>query len=512
MRAIRAAIYCRVSTKRQSEADKISIPQQIEKCKDLVKENGWTLAQTETDPGYSSNTLNRPGLQNLLKNVGRFDVLVIYDPDRLSRDNALVEATIYNELDNHRIQVTSVSQPLPIVSPNEYDPRENDTIYIQRRVSGLAGGLDNRRRTRRLMAGLQAKQKNGFMVKPRAYGYAVRYEQVGENGKPRLLRKTVIVEEEAATVRAIFQDYISGLSTYSIAWGLNRDRILSKNGKLWSSATVRDLLHNPVYCGKVRMNYTPRKNGKMYRSPRSEWILSDGKHEPIIDEQTYKQTQIVFERKARKHRAVGSSKLLSGLVKCGFCRWSMTSEGSHTPKKSGKYSCGKYKTTGTCQRNPILISELEDAVIRDIHKLLDEPSLIKKLERNRRGEDVAEIKQGIKRLENKLKLYPTRRSRLFELYETKAITRGGFLDRKEELAMEEKHILKEVVKARGLLEKVSTRKITLEMMQKALANFVQNFDKHDTMRRKQALRSLIQTVEVKNRILSVNFRFSSATE
>src|SRR5215216_370473 len=83
----RAAIYARVSTLRQAQAQ--TIEQQLTRLQAHVQEQGWILTDEHIfrDDGYSGATLNRPGLDDLRDraSLADFDVVVITAPDRLDR-------------------------------------------------------------------------------------------------------------------------------------------------------------------------------------------------------------------------------------------------------------------------------------------------------------------------------------------------------------------------------------------------------------------------------------------
>ncbi|GAI90011.1 unnamed protein product [marine sediment metagenome] len=87
---MRAAPYARVSTDKQAE--KYGIPSQIEELGKRCLERGWTIVldgdkEAFIDDGYSGVELDRPALNRLRQAAreGRVDVVLAYDPDRLSR-------------------------------------------------------------------------------------------------------------------------------------------------------------------------------------------------------------------------------------------------------------------------------------------------------------------------------------------------------------------------------------------------------------------------------------------
>src|SRR5438552_2998820 len=124
MNTIRAAVYCRVSTKRQAGEDRISIPDQLRECKTHIDKQGWALAGEYIDPGVSANLLDRPGLNRLLHSMDTWDVVVAWDFDRFYRDKRGVAGFILDTLDENRKQITSTKQPIPIFDPKTFDPKQ----------------------------------------------------------------------------------------------------------------------------------------------------------------------------------------------------------------------------------------------------------------------------------------------------------------------------------------------------------------------------------------------------
>jgi len=78
--------YARVSSEDQATAG--SIESQLQYIKHWASREKWTLLRIYQDDGLSGKDMNRPGLQELLKNsaLGKFQAVVCYHNDRLSRD------------------------------------------------------------------------------------------------------------------------------------------------------------------------------------------------------------------------------------------------------------------------------------------------------------------------------------------------------------------------------------------------------------------------------------------
>src|SRR5947199_7108480 len=116
---IRAAIYARVSTDQQAEAN--TIASQVEALEERLGRDGLPLEQELRflDEGCSGSTLDRPSLERLRDAAaeGAIDRLYIHSPDRLARSYAY-QVLLVDEL--RRCGVVVVFLNLPIgCSPEE---------------------------------------------------------------------------------------------------------------------------------------------------------------------------------------------------------------------------------------------------------------------------------------------------------------------------------------------------------------------------------------------------------
>src|SRR5262249_30099165 len=99
---MRVALYARVSTSRQAQAQ--TIEQQLERVQEQVHAPGETVAKQEVfrDAGYSGASLSRPGLDQLRDRVAlaEFDRVVVTAPDRLAR-KYVHQVLLIEELQSH---------------------------------------------------------------------------------------------------------------------------------------------------------------------------------------------------------------------------------------------------------------------------------------------------------------------------------------------------------------------------------------------------------------------------
>jgi hypothetical protein len=118
-------------------------------------------------------------------------------------------------------------------------------------------------------------------------------------------------------------------------------KVPTQKGGIWVVATVRDILINPAYNGKIRWKWRPQKktmtDGEIIiERPRArveEYILIDGLHEAIIAPDVFAKAQEMISQ--NPPRPVGEKHVvknpLAGLLRCGKCGRSM----SRRPYQSG---------------------------------------------------------------------------------------------------------------------------------------------------------------------------------
>lgn len=94
----RAAVYIRVSTQEQAQ-EGYSVGEQRERLIAYCKAHDWAIADIYVDGEYSRANLNRPAIQKLMKETQKFDVVLVYKLDRLSRSQRdtlyLIEEIFY---------------------------------------------------------------------------------------------------------------------------------------------------------------------------------------------------------------------------------------------------------------------------------------------------------------------------------------------------------------------------------------------------------------------------------
>lgn len=292
---------------------------------ELANRLNLTIAKIYKEIVSGESISARPEMQKLLDDVANnlYDGVLVMDIDRLARGNGI---------DQGIISQTFMYAGTKIITPTKtYDPNnEFDEEYFE-------FGLFMSRReykiiNRRLQRGRVASIKEGKYVgsKP-PYGYK-KVRLINDKGytlEP--------IQEQADIIKAIFEWYTIGklqadstrkhLGTALIARELNNMHIKSYTNNFWTSSSIRDILINPIYVGKVRWNWRPEKkkmvDGKIIkeRCRETDFLLCNGLHEAIITQETFDLAQeIISKNQTRPVRGDKSvQNPLASLVVCAKC-------------------------------------------------------------------------------------------------------------------------------------------------------------------------------------------------
>ena len=112
----RAALYIRVSTLEQAQ-EGYSVGEQRERLIAYCKAQDWLIADIYVDGGYTGSNLNRPGIQKLMSETEKFDVVLVYKLDRLSRSQRDTLYLIEEIFRPNKVDFVSMQESFDTSSP-----------------------------------------------------------------------------------------------------------------------------------------------------------------------------------------------------------------------------------------------------------------------------------------------------------------------------------------------------------------------------------------------------------
>jgi site-specific DNA recombinase len=403
-----AAIYTRVSSDQQRENK--TIGSQVDELLNFAKEQGYVVPDEYVfkDEGYSGAILVRPGLEKVrdLSAEGQIDAVLIYSPDRLSRNYAY-QVVLIDEF------ASSGTELLFVNSPKGDTPEEALLLQLQGMISEYERAIIRERCRRGKLFKAKSGVVNVLCGAPYGFNYikktdvtAARYE---------------INEDQALVVREVYQLYAEEfLSIGAITRQLNAQKVPTRKGiSKWERSTVWGILRNPAYCGKAcygKTEHTDRqritkplraeggyvaKNGCTKEKPRKEWI--EIPVPPIVNQSIF---DIVQERlannKLHSTRNTKVETLLQGMMVCRECGYSLYRTFTTTSAKNKIYyyrcfGSDDYRFEGgkKCTCRPVRQDYLDNIVWQEVVALLEDPTLIQK-EVEKRGDETRKASPVLK--------------------------------------------------------------------------------------------------------------------
>jgi len=292
----RCAVYTRKSHEEGLDQEFNSLDAQAESCKAYIASQaglGWKLRDAPYDDGgISGGHMDRPGLQQLIKNIkaGLIDVIVVYKVDRLTR--SLTDfAKLVDVFDEHGVSFVSVTQAF-----NTTTSMGRLTLNVLLSFAQFEREVTAERIRDKTAA---SKAKRLWMGGNVPLGY--RNED----------KKLYIRDDEAKTVHLIFELYLKHKNVRLLKGELDERNTVSrkhvlKSGKQTGGCPLsRGLLYriltNSIYIGKIQ------HKDKIY----------EGQHEAIITKSIWDQVKAILKTNAIKRTTIGNSKsptLLAGLL------------------------------------------------------------------------------------------------------------------------------------------------------------------------------------------------------
>lgn len=350
VRKLRCAIYTRKSSEEGLDMEFNSLDAQREACEAYIasqRSEGWVeLDERYDDGGFSGGTIERPALKRLLGDIekGLVNVVVVYKIDRLSR--ALMDfAKLVDAFDRNGVTFVSVTQSF------------NTTTSMGRLTLNILLSFAQFEREvigERIRDKFAASRKRGMWMG----GFVPLGYEVKD-------RKLVINEPEAATVRMIFERFLSVGSATKLAKTLAAENVKTRTGRLVDKGILYKMLNNRVYVGDAV------HKGTAY----------PGEHQPIITRAVWDKVRGILSEspRVRAGRARATTPaLLKGLI---FGPTGCAMSPTHTKKGNKLYRYYISQTVikngaGACPVGRVPAGDIESIVIDQIRSYLRAPEVI----------------------------------------------------------------------------------------------------------------------------------------
>ena len=464
----RAALYIRVSTLEQAQ-EGYSVGEQKERLIAYCKAKDWLIADIYVDGGYTGSNLKRPGIQKLMAETDKFEMVLVYKLDRLSRSQ---RDTLY--------LIEEVFRPNDVDFISMQESFDTSTPFGKAMIGLLAvfAQLEREQIKERTWMGRVARAKTGLYHGgghiPIGYEYS--------DGK------LVINPYEAEQVKKIYEWYLSGSSLKAITDRLQDEGYTNKYSSYNSWSSVRNILGNETYTGRLHFGD----------------IVVENAHEAIISDEQYKAAQVLRGKKQELYGpAFQSNHMLTGLMFCGKCG------GRYYLRNSGKYSyyaCySRTKQMKNMIKDPNCMNkiwkapELDALVDSKIRELLQSPKMAAELAASRPKKTPAVSSNA--NIEKRIRDIDKQISKLMELYQMDDIP-AELLGGKINKLYGERTALQET-----LLPDEEPSAIPFDLVKELIADAAQIWDYADELQKRRILQSLISKIVITEDDVEIEWAF-----
>ena len=486
-----AALYIRVSSEEQVEG--FSIDAQREALLEYCQCKKIEVFKIYMDAGLSGKSIEgRPALKELLEDAtqGNFQTVICLRLNRLSRN--LPDLLYVVELfEKYGVGLHSLTEQFQTETPV-------GKFVLQ--MMGATAQLEREQISQNVRLGMQERSKQGrWNSGNQVLGYRWHSNPIN----PRL-SYVEVVPEEANLVRSIFEMYATNIGYKTITNHLNKAGHRTKRNRAFSMASIRGILTNCNYIGKI----TYRKNSDQLTKATKDRQIVEGEHEPIVSIELWDEVQRkILQRSRSPHKITNHSYMLSGILKCPNCGQGMVPSHVNRLRKNGifkvshYYVCGSFSSKGSaiCLPNHINAEAAERWVSGQIQLFLTRPSIAEDLvtEINRKREKKLEpYFRQMKQIDSQAQELKNRSLRCFELFEDGHLDELSLKERLEEIRVQNGLLAAEKAKLTLFIANHPERVIPSASVRKALGNFQAMMQSASQEQKKVLFRSLIDKISI----------------
>ena len=441
---MKTGIYVRVSTEEQAQ-EGYSIRGQTEKLKAYTLIKDWEIYNIYSDEGISGkNIVDRPAINRLIQDIqnGKVNNVLVFKVDRLTRNTKnLIE--LVELFDKYNCSFNSLTESIDTETPS-------GRMFLK--IIGIFAEFERENLVTRLKLGFERKAKEGYSLAN--FGASFGYDlKKGE-------KIQTINTAEAKIVREIFNLYVNENKPMRVITQILNDRKIKpkRTGVKFNESTVRNIILNPTYIGKIR--YATKD--------KERYFESEGQHEPIIDKKLFQLAQEKWKKNKKTYnkRAPDEKNYFCGLLYCEKCGSTYTTHHGSAILANGdireyvSYKCNgtKYKN---CKSSSIIRGKM-NVLFEDYIKNINNLTMFDNLPFENDEKEKQDLLNYIVECENKLKTHEKKKRRLMEQYIAEEIQFDNYRQLLEIIDEECISLENEIEKAKSEIEEEQPPSISRE--------------------------------------------------
>ena len=284
-RARNVAIYGRVST--EHEAQLSALENQLQWYDDQVKYHpNWTVCERYIDEGITgTQAKKRPAFLKMIEDAkqGKFDLIVTREVCRFAR-NVVDTLVVTRELKGIGVEVF-------FIDDNIWTMDGDGELRLS--LMATLAQEESRKTSERVKAGQKISRDNGVLY---GNGNILGYDRVGDT--------YVINEEQAETVRMIYDLYLQGYGSMKIAKILTERKRKTASGLIkWSVSNIMRAIKNATYTGTKCYNKSRSNNfleqKRINNLDMSTYEYVEGDFPAIISQEIWDKAQAIRESRVK---------------------------------------------------------------------------------------------------------------------------------------------------------------------------------------------------------------------
>ena len=432
------ALYARVSSDRQ-DVD-LSVAAQLRALRDHANKNGYLVVREFVDEAESGRIADRPQFRKMIDEAGKanapFREILVWKFSRFTRkrEHAVAFKSMLRRKGVRVVSITEHADDTPTGKLMEAIIESVDEFYSENLAEEVKRGMR------------EAASRGYWMGSRTPYGYNRVMVPDGAKKRPTL----ELDPDAAQVVKRIFDLAEAGTGMLKITRTLNDEGIASPTGRLWSKNGVHFILRNEVYTGTLVWG----TKGK----DKAEPVRIEKAFPAIVSKAQFRRVNKLMHSRAPKRthpRRVGSTYLLSGLVKCHRCKRALSGQDA----KSGQfayYVCQSLikQGSGACDSPRLNARRFEELVVEKIRSnILTEgsiTSLVKVVDEEMDG-IAAEQRQRLETVEAELEEVKRKLARVWHFIENSDIEMADASDRIREHRERQERLEEAAAEARAIL-------------------------------------------------------------
>lgn len=453
----------------------------------LAQKRNLTIGKIYREVVSGETISERKEMQKLLKDVEneKWTGVLVVEVERLARGDTADQGRVSKAF---KYSHTKIITPVKTYDPdNEFDEEYFEFgLFMSRR--------EYKTINRRLQRGREISASEGkFVGNIAPFGYD-RVKLKDTKGYTLSIN-----QDEASIVKEIFRLYTFENNTIgSVVKQLNDMNLKPRISNEWTISSVKDILSNPTYIGKIVWNRRKQKkktkNGHIIISrPRNQdYLIYNGLHEPIIDNKTWK---LVQEKRKQNTPKIKHNKIIQnplvGLVFCEKCGKPMQRRPYTKANKSATLICSNSK----CDNISSKLYIVENKLIEALKIWLENYKVDYNIKDNSNIDNNKLIEKSIATTKKELEKENTKLDKIYDFLESGIYGKDDFINRSKAIKENIENLETKLNKYNEILNKNTEIQNEKETMIPKLENVIDLYDKLETAEDKNILlKSIIAKV------------------